>query len=220
MPTAVFDMLGTFFSLEGLRPRLSALGAPERTLELWFAEALRDFIALSHAGGYAPIQEVLGAALPRTLLQVGLDDVESSRCARVLEGMKALEPAPGAHEACERLTREGWKLLALTHGSESSTRALLARAGLLDAFGAVLSTDDVRTTKPHPSVYAMARPFLEGEAWMVAAHGWDLTGAKRAGMRTAWVSRKEQRWLEVLPPPDIRGPDLAAVALALSTHSY
>ncbi|QRK10217.1 HAD hydrolase-like protein [Archangium violaceum] len=215
MPTATFDMLGTFFSLESLRPRLSALGVPAPTLELWFAESLRDFFALSHAGGYAPIREVLEAALPRTLALVGRGDVAPAHTAQVLEGLKELEPAEGAHEACELLSRAGWKLIALTNGGEASTRALLTRAGLLDRFSAVLSTDSVRTTKPHPTVYAVARERAEGEPWMVAAHAWDLQGAKRAGMRTAWVSRKEQRWLDVFPEPEVRAPDLATVAREL-----
>jgi len=47
---------------------------------------------------------------------------------------------------------------------------------------------------------------------MVAAHGWDLMGAKRVGMITAWVSRKEGRLLSTLPEPDVIGDDLLSVA--------
>ena len=57
----------------------------------------------------------------------------------------------------------------------------------------MLSTDSLRTTKPHPKVYALARDRAEGEPWMVAAHAWDLQGAGRAGMRTAWVSSRDER---------------------------
>lgn len=212
MPTAAFDMLGTFFSLESLRPRLLLLGVPTHALELWFAESLRDFMALSHAGGYAPIRDILEASLPRTLALLGRGDASPAQCAQVLEGLKSLEPAEGAKEACELLTRAGWKLLALTNGGEESTRSLLTRAGLAGHFSAVLSTDSLRTTKPHPRVYAMALERADGTPWMVAAHAWDLQGAQRAGMRTAWVTHEEQRWLGVYPEPDVRGPDLAAVA--------
>jgi 2-haloacid dehalogenase len=212
MPTAAFDMLGTFFSLESLRPKLKSLGAPEHTLELWFAESLRDFFALSHAGGYAPLREVLQAALPRVIEELRQGSLDPGQHAHVLEGLEELEPSPGAREACELLTREGWKLLALTNGGEEATRALLQRAGLLSHFSAVLSTDSVRTTKPHPRVYQLARTAAEGPLWMVAAHAWDLQGAGRAGMRSAWVSQKERRWLGIYPEPDARAENLAALA--------
>lgn len=214
MPTAVFDMLGTFFSLEPLRSRLTALGLPDHTLELWFSESLRDFFSLSLAGGYEPLAEVLAAALPRTVAELG-GSLEASRQRYVLEGLQTLEPAPGAAEACERLHDAGWMLIALTNGAKASTSALLMRAGLLDLFEAVLSTDAVRVSKPHPDVYAQAREVAMGETWMVATHAWDLNGARREGFATAWVARQEKRWLDVLPRPDLQGEDLADVARQL-----
>jgi len=212
MPTAAFDMLGTFFSLESLRPKLKSLGANDHTLELWFAESLRDFFALSHAGGYAPLRDILEAALPRVFEELRQGSQDPGQHLHVLEGLKELEPSQGAREACEFLTREGWKLLALTHGGEEATRALLQRAGLLSHFSAVLSTDSVRTSKPHARVYELARTAAEGPLWMVAAHAWDLQGAVRAGLRAAWVSQKERRWLGIYPEPDVRAENLEALA--------
>ena len=49
-----------------------------------------------------------------------------------------------------------------------------------------------------------------GETWMVAAHAWDLGGARREGFATAWVAREEKRWLDVLPRPDLQGDALRA----------
>lgn len=215
MPTAVFDMIGTFFSLEPLRRRLEVLRAPKHSLELWFAESLRDFFAISQAGGYEPLVRILADALPRTLAELGHEVPSPAQRQFVLEGLQALEPAEGAAEACALLTDAGWKLIALTNGGADSTRALLGRAGLLDRFDAVLSTDSVRISKPHPDVYAMARAVTKGDAWMVAAHAWDLNGARRSGMRTAWISRKEKRWLDFLSRPDVLAEDLAGAAREL-----
>jgi 2-haloacid dehalogenase len=47
---------------------------------------------------------------------------------------------------------------------------------------------------------------------MVAAHGWDLLGASRTGLRTGWVSRKERYPLETHPQPDASGTNLLALA--------
>jgi 2-haloacid dehalogenase len=65
--TVSFDIIGTCFSLDLPRTRLVELGAPAHALQLWFAQTLRDAFALSHAGGYRPLKEVLEAELPRTL---------------------------------------------------------------------------------------------------------------------------------------------------------
>lgn len=215
MPTAIFDMLGTFFSLEPLRQRLTALGAPEHALEFWFAESLRDHFALSQSDRYVPLSEVLAATLPRTLAILGKGSQDPSRHELVLKGLKVLNPSEGAAEACERLRASGFKLVALTNGGEEHTRALLERAGLMDKFAAVLSADAVGRSKPHADVYALARHEIEGDAWMISAHGWDILGAHQVGLRTAWISRKEKQFLSVFPTPDLEVPQLTACASAL-----
>ena len=69
----IFDIIGTCFSLDKPRQRLVELGAPPHALELWFAQTLRDAFALSHAGSYLPLKEVLEAELPRTLKVLGIE---------------------------------------------------------------------------------------------------------------------------------------------------
>lgn len=70
---AVFDIIGTCLSLDKPRQRLVELGAPPHALKLWFAQTLRDAFALSHAGCYLPLEEVLEAELPRTLKVLGIE---------------------------------------------------------------------------------------------------------------------------------------------------
>jgi len=71
--TIAFDMIGTCLSLFKLKQRLVELGAPEYALQLWFAQSLRDAFALSHAGGYQPLKQILEAELPRTLKLLGIE---------------------------------------------------------------------------------------------------------------------------------------------------
>jgi 2-haloacid dehalogenase len=80
--------------------------------------------------------------------------------------------------------------------------------------GRVLSVEAVGAYKPDPRVYAHAVEAV-GAQWLVAAHWWDVGGAKRAGLRTAWVGEDEARLLATVPEPDIRAPDLLAAARAL-----
>src|SRR2546421_9901048 len=116
-------------------------------------------------------------------------DADSKAISRVVSAFAELEPESGLGEALERAAGAGVKLLALTNGSADSTRQLLDRAGVLDRFAALLSCDEVRRTKPHPDVYAMAKREAEGELWLVAAHSWDVAGAVMAGPRGAHSTR-------------------------------
>ena len=43
---------------------------------------------------------------------------------------------------------------------------------------------------------------------MVAAHGWDVNGAKNIGMRTAYVKRYEKKLNENYLKPDLIGENL------------
>ena len=67
----------------------------------------------------------------------------------------------------------------------------LARHGDL-RFDCLLSAELARAYKPAPEVYRTAARLLgvePGELMLVAAHPWDLQGARAAGLRTAFVDR-------------------------------
>jgi 2-haloacid dehalogenase len=216
--TVAFDVIGTLFTLERPRAELSALGAPEFAANLWLAQTLRDSYAWSLAGRYRPLKEFLQAALPRMLTQLGMR-ADESQLDPVLGSLGELDPAPGASEAVEAVSKAGWRVITLTNGSEEFTRGLLERAGFAHRFSATLSCDEIGKTKPHPDVYDMAKRDAPGEVWLVAGHAWDVAGASAAGLRTAWISTTEKEYLSVYPQPEIVADDLAEAAermLALS----
>ena len=218
--TIAFDMIGTCFSLEKPKQRLIDLGAPEYALQLWFSQALRDAFALSHAGGYQPLKQVLEAELPRTLALLGVEANEEAR-SQVISAFSELDLVPGALESFQKLAAAGWQIIALTNGSLDSTRKLLARAGAIQYFAAVHSCDEVNITKPHPAVYRLL-PQDTSEIWMVAAHAWDIAGAARAGLKTAFVMATEQDYLAIYPQPDAIAPTLKAAIdqIIKSTRSH
>ncbi|MEI2579803.1 HAD-IA family hydrolase [Scytonema sp. PRP1] len=218
--TVVFDIIGTCFSLDKPRQRLVELGAPPHALQLWFAQTLRDAFALSHAGGYRPLKEVLEAELPRTLKVLLIEaDAEQRRTlsrpaslTHVVNAFSELEPQPEALEAFRLLTTAGWKLVALTNGSEDSTHKLLDRANALEYFANIFSCDAIQKTKPHPDVYALAKQDASADVWMVAAHAWDIAGAACAGLRTAFINQEEKDYLSVYPQPEVIACDLVEAA--------
>lgn len=215
MPTVAFDAVGTLFSLDAPRRALRDAGAPSYATELWFAQGLRDFFALSHAGGYRPLDDVLAAELPRTFRAVGIRP-DARLMEAPLASLKRLRPRPGAVEAVRALHDVGVRVLVVTNGSRKVTERLLRRARLTDAVDEVVSADDLRTSKPDRRVYETVRAHSVGVTWLVSAHAWDCMGATRAGLRSVWVSSAEREWLAAYPDPGERADDVrGAVDLIL-----
>jgi 2-haloacid dehalogenase len=209
----VFDVIGTLFSLESQRPRLLACGLPRHALEAWFAASLRDLFTLGVTGRTAPMIGVLRDNLLHLLAQNHLRQ-DGLRVDSVLQGMAELEPDPTAREAIEILRSRGLACAALSNGSLQATEALLDRAGLRALLAQTLSIDSVGLPKPRGEVYRAMAELLDlppQDLLMVAAHPWDLHGARAAGLSTAYVSRGLP-WPASLDAPDLTAPGLVDIA--------
>ncbi|CAN5404236.1 haloacid dehalogenase type II [soil metagenome] len=100
-----------------------------------------------------------------------------------------LEPWPDSVAALARLNAQ-FAVIALTNGSAEQTAEMSWRAGL--DWTEILTGDEVRQFKPHPSMYLLPSTQLgiePGDALFVAAHPWDLDGAAEHGYRTALILR-------------------------------
>ncbi|WP_166482422.1 haloacid dehalogenase type II [Scytonema sp. UIC 10036] len=206
-----FDIIGTCFSLAKPKQRLAEIDAPAHTLELWFTQSLRDAFALSHAGSYCPLKEVLEAELPRTLKMLGVQ-ADGVQISQIVASFAELDLQPDAIESFQMLKEAGCSIIALTNGSEDSTRKLLKRADAIEYFDSIFSCDTVQKTKPHPDVYALVKQDNKSDIWMVAVHAWDIAGAKNAGLKTAFITQQEKEYLSVYPQPDAIADSLVAAA--------
>jgi 2-haloacid dehalogenase len=54
---------------------------------------------------------------------------------------------------------------------------------------------------------------------MVAAHAWDVTGARHAGLRGVWIARDGIAYPEVGIEPEIRAATLLEASEALASKS-
>jgi 2-haloacid dehalogenase len=214
------DINETVSDLSGLIPRLEEVGARGHLLQTFFASALRDGFALTAAGGYADFATVAQASL-RSLLaaEPSVSRDPGDAAAHVLAGMAELSLHEDVRPGLERLDRAGIRLVALTNGSADTTRQLLERGGVASHVERCLSVEEVHRWKPAPEPYRMAaeRCGVEAEEMMlVAVHPWDVHGAKRAGLRAAWINRDGASYPEHLIPPDLSCPGFDALADALA----
>jgi 2-haloacid dehalogenase len=167
-------------------------------------------------GTYRPFPEHVRAAIELEVRKAGLDGALVDQAA---ERATHLDPFPDAAPALDLLRAGGHTLATLTNSGAEGGRRTLEAAGLADRFDRVLGVDAVRTFKPHPATYAHAIEELgvaADDIVLVAAHGWDVAGAKRAGLQTAWISRGEDVLSAMVPEPDVRAGDLLAAARQLT----
>ncbi len=90
--------------------------------------------------------------------------------------------------------------------------ALVTRAGLGDAFDAVLSVDALGVFKTDPRVYRLALDTLGLPAPAIAfqsSNGWDAYAASDFGMRVVWCNRYGQRRERLPGAPDFEIRTLA-----------
>ena len=102
------------------------------------------------------------------------------------------------------------RIVALTNGSPKTTETLLQRAGLDQFVERMISIEEVGHWKPHRDVYLHAAKCVNVEPQhlaIVAAHAWDVHGAGRAGLTTAFVARGG------LYPKTMMAPDVMAETL-------
>jgi 2-haloacid dehalogenase len=209
----VIDVVETLFSLDAVEDALHRTGAGPHGRARLFSALLRDGFALAASGAYRPFADVAGAALAQVAPHLG-DDARYE----VMAAFSRLQPHPDAGPALQRFASAGVPVAALTNGSSDTTLALLRRAGLEDLVSRVISVDEVEVWKPAPAPYRHAAAMLSAEparTAMVAVHGWDVHGARRAGLVTGWAARLEVSFPPVFDPPDVTGPDLVSVAEGL-----
>lgn len=132
--------------------------------------------------------EVIGReAAQHVADRAGLTD--QATIERLATASRRLPPWGDSVAGLERLTRR-FPVLGLSNAARTTLLHLDAHAGL--RWHQVLSGETVLAYKPAPEVYRLAvdtAGCAPERALMVAAHAWDLRGARAAGMRTAYVRR-------------------------------
>jgi 2-haloacid dehalogenase len=214
-----FDLNGTLLDVGAIAGALpDGLGDPEALVAAAFHGTIEGAMATTMVGRHPPFPDLLRASLARELARAGRPP-DDAVLDRALARAAALPAYPEAGAALDHLRAAGLRLAVVTNSATAAAERALREAGLRERLDAVVGTDRAGAFKPDPRVYAnglRALGVTAGDVVMVAAHWWDLLGAGAAGMRTAWVARKERVLVGTLPTPDHRGEDLLEVARAIA----
>lgn len=188
-----FDVFGTLVDWRsGVAEAFRAGGVPgdpEELADAWRAR-YRPVLAEVNEGSrpWGNFDDLHLVTLDGLLAERGMDvPIEERR--RLVGAWHRLDPWPDVRAGLEALHR-GRVTAALSNGHVALLVDLARHADL--RFDCVLSAELAHAYKPAPEVYRTAARLLGVEAaelMLVAAHAWDLEGAREAGLRTAFVER-------------------------------
>jgi 2-haloacid dehalogenase len=214
----VFDVNETLSDMSPMARRFADIGAPEHLAKLWFAILLRDGFALTAAGAQRPFAELGVAALRTVLHGVELNRDRDAAIGHVMDGFAQLAVHADVPDGVRALRRPGRRLITLTNGSTQVAERLLGAAGIEEEFEALLSVEDAPAWKPARAAYEYAARTCNTELTdmlLIAVHPWDIDGAARAGMATAWLDRAGTPYPDVFTPPSLTAPSLTELAAQL-----
>jgi 2-haloacid dehalogenase len=216
----MFDQYGTVVDMQkGLTevatPYLQGkgwTGRPDAFVTWWrcthFENSMIDALLHSTHTSYREIGE---RAVDYTLERAGISHTQAE-VAALVEAIVRLQPFPDVPEALARL-RSRYKLVVLSNGDPDMLEA--AKAWHKVPFDEVISVATAQSFKPHVATYTKAAGILGvrmDQVLFVANHAFDCIGAKAAGMRTAFIDRRNRPFGATPYQPDIRVPDMASLA--------
>jgi 2-haloacid dehalogenase len=192
----VFDVFGTLVDWRsGIARAFREAGVdgdPEALADDWrarYAPILKE--VNDGARPWGDFDELHHVTLGAVLDEHGLD-LEPDARAALVDAWHRLDPWPDVREGLEALRRD--RVVAALSNGHTALLIDLARHGDL-RFDCLVSAELARAYKPAPEVYATAARLLAvdpAELMLVAAHPWDLKGARAAGLRTAFVDRPRE----------------------------
>lgn len=216
--TAIFDMNETTLDLAPVRQLVDSHLGSAGGFTVWFQRLLQLSMATTATGaGFLEFGALARDAFDAVEASAD-DEPDSDAFAEVAQAIVSIRPFAEVPAALARLKQAGWQLIALTNSGQAMVDGQVERSGLAEVFDHVLSVESVQTYKPAAAPYehAIAVAGCEpGEAWMVAAHDWDLAGARAVGLQTAFIQRPQMSYAPTWPDPELSVVDFTALADAL-----
>ncbi len=183
--TLVSDFLEWYRAASGERP--SSLES-ERAITAY--RALR--LSIAEHGREQRAESCVAAVLTSLAISVEPDRIAQGVEVLMRESLADLSPLPGAIATVQTLARAGIPLGVVSSAVyHPFLEWSLERFELTAAFAVVVTSASCGFYKGHPGIYTAALDALRAEPerslHVGDSYRWDVLGANRAGMRTAWL---------------------------------
>jgi 2-haloacid dehalogenase len=207
----MFDQYGTVVDMQGGLTRIATpyleakgwKGKPDSFVTWWrrthFENSMID--ALLHKA-HTPYREIGFRAVDHVLNRCGIPHTDDEVRGLVSE-IEKLECFPEVPAALAKLQTK-YRLVVLSNGDPDMLET--AKKYHKVPFDRVISVAEANSFKPHAATYKKAADLLGlqmNQVLFVANHAFDVIGAKSAGMRTAFINRRERPFERTPHEPDI-----------------
>jgi 2-haloacid dehalogenase len=216
----MFDQYGTVVDMqtglvEAATPFLRAKrwpGSPNSFVTWWrrthFENSMIDALLHRQHTPYRVIGErSVAHVMDRAGIQYTTNEVHD-----LVEQIVRLRPFPEVPAALDRL-RTQYRLVVLSNGDPDMLEAAKQYHGV--AFEQVISVAVANSFKPHVATYTKAAEIVGvrmEQVLFIANHEFDCIGAKAAGMRTAFVDRRQRSFGDTPHQPDLLVASMSVLA--------
>src|SRR5712691_2336424 len=219
----MFDQYGTVVDMQtGLTevaaPFLKAKGwsgSPNSFVTWWrrthFESSMIDALLQKE---HTPYREIGHRSVAFVLERAGIDHT-MDEVRYLVAQIEKLRPFPEVPAALARL-QSRYKIVVLSNGDPDMLESAKQYHGI--PFERVISVAEANAFKPHIAAYTKAAELLGvelGEVLFVDHHAFDCIGAKSAGMRTAFIDRRQRPFGITPHQPDIRVRTMTELADAM-----
>ena len=189
-----FDMNETLLNLSLLKGQFDKYFTDTYVMKYWFTKLLHSSTIMGIMDEYRNFGELADVALENVFFE-NKKPLSSKVKVEILGEFRKLPAYEDVRPALTKLNDTNIRIIAVSNSSLAMMKEQLKNAKIIDLFDSYYSVDDVEKYKPFKNIYHSAAK-QEGldtkDIVMVATHDWDLFGAKKAGLSTAYVKRKKQ----------------------------
>ncbi len=205
-----FDMNETVLNLGLLKEQFDRYFDDEYVLKYWFTKLLHSSCIMGAMNEYENFGELAGAVLENVFFESSKPLTQATKT-EILGEFRRLPAYEDVQPSIELLKAANIPAVAVSNSSLIMIKEQLSNAGIFNLFDSYYSVDSVEKYKPFKNIYHAAAE-EEGlkpeDIVMVAAHDWDLFGAKKAGLKTAYIERKKTIFNPYYPLPDFKARDM------------
>jgi 2-haloacid dehalogenase len=188
----VFDAYGTLFDVNAAAERCRGdLGDKAGPLaEIWRTKQLGYTWLRSLMDDYVDFERITEDALGYAMEALEIDNDVLAQ--RLMALYRELDAYPEVPDVLTQIRETGMTTAILSNGSPGMLEAAVAHAGIAAVLDRVLSVDELKIYKPHPTVYRLASERLAvppEQICFMSSNAWDVAGVAHFGFRAVWVNR-------------------------------
>ena len=212
--TVLFDMNETMLNLSLLKENFDKHFDDKYILKYWFTKLLHTSTVVGIMDEYKNFGELAEVVLESLFYENGKELTEKIKI-EILSAFRKLPVYDDVPIALRVSKKNNIRVIAVSNSSLEMIEEQLTNAGIIDLFDTYYSVDSVKKYKPFNDIYEYVidkeKASIDNVV-MVASHDWDLFGAKKVGLITAYIKRKKEIFNPYYLKPDIYETNLVDLA--------